>query len=465
MDMKVALFMLFAVLAVGPGFAADWPRRPAVVEALIGQAMADNLALRSQSVDVEIALVRLREARSHFQPKIDFAARYTRADGGRTIDLPIGDLMNPAYDALNQLLAAHGSQGTFPRVSNQSIALLREREQETKLTLVQPLYRPELTRGVKARKADWESREAQLAAYRRELRFQVEASYYRWVQAETVARILESAAAVTAEALRTNRSLFSVDKITEDRVLRAEADDLEIQQQRLEAERDRKLARAYLNFLLNRPLGTQIATPANDELAGYVHAVAEISIQSAPQIERREELVALGKAIDAASAAEGVERARRYPTLALAAEGGIQGENYRTGHGYNYGMASLVAQMNIWDGKALSLRERQARLERSKLELQRDQIRQQLALEAERAADDLRAAIGACQTAERRREASSRAFEIVSRREREGMASQLSFLDARSEFTRAELNLEIVRQRLLIAAAALDRATAATPLP
>jgi outer membrane protein TolC len=269
---------------------------------------------------------------------------------------------------------------------------------------------------------------------------------------------------VTAEALRTNRSLFSVDKITEDRVLRAEADDLEVQQQRLEAERDRKLALAYLNFLLNRPLATQLTPPANDELARYAHDVTEIPLQNGQQVDQREELAALSKAIDAATAAEGVERARRYPTLAFAAEGGIQGESYRTGHGYNYGMASLVAQLNLWDGKAQSSRQRQARLERAKLELQRDQTRQQLALDAERAADELRAAIGACQTAERRREASARAFEIVSRREREGMASQLSFLDARNEFTRAELNLEIVRQRLLIAVAALDRATAATPI-
>jgi len=462
--MKVVTSLLFFACATASVFAADWPRRPAAVEALISQAMVNNLALRSQGVDVEIALARLREARGNFQPRIDFAARYTRADGGRTIDLPIGDLMNPAYDALNQLIAAQGGQGNFPHVSNQSISLLREREQETKLVLVQPLYRPEITRGVKARRADWESREAQLAAYRRELRFQVESAYYRWVQTEAVAGILESAAGVTAEALRMNRSLFSVDKITEDRVLRAEADDLEIQQQRLEAERDRKLALAYLNFLLNRPLATSLAD-ANMELMQYAQAVSNISIPPSESVERREELVALSKAIDAATAAEGVERARRYPTLALAAEAGIQGENYRTGRGYNYGMASLVGQVNIWDGKALSSRQRQARLERTKLEIQRDQARQQLALDADSAADELRAALAACQTAERRRVASARAFEIVSRREREGMASQLSFLDARNEFTRAELNLEIVRQRLLIAVAALDRATAATPLP
>lgn len=463
--MKVVSFLLLAAMAAVPGFAAEWPRRPAALEALIDQAMKANLTLQSQGVDVEIGMERLREARSYYQPKLDFMARYSRAEGGRTIDLPVGDLLNPAYDALNQLIAAQGGQGGFSHVSNQSIALLRGREQETKLTLVQPLYRPEITRGVKARRADWESREAQLAAYRRELRLQVETGYYRWAQTEMVAKILESAASVTTEALRVNRSLFSVDKITEDRVLRAEADDLEIQQQRLEAERDRKLALAYLNFLLNRPLDTQMTSPTNGELVNYAHSAIGILLQGTPPIDRREELLALSKAIDAAAAAEGVERARRYPTLAFAAEGGVQGENYRTGHGYNYGMASLIAQVNVWDGKALSSRQRQARLERSKLELQLERARQQMALDAERSIDELRAAMAACQTAERRREASARAFEIVNRREREGLASQLSFLDARSEFTRAELNLELVRQRLLIAVAALDRATAATPLP
>lgn len=462
--MKVAPSLVVFFMTVLPMVAEEWPRRPAAVETLIAQALEGNLALRSQAIDVEQALVRLQEARSFFQPRLDFSARYTQAEGGRTIDLPVGDLVNPAYEALNQLLAAQGQQANFPHVSNESIALLRGREQETKLTLVQPLYRPEITRGVKARRADWQSREAQIAAFRRELRFQVEAGYYRWVQAESVARVLESAASVTAEALRVNRSLFSVDKVTEDRVLRAEADDLEIQQQRLEAERDRKLARASLNFLLNRPLATEIGQPPRDELERYAQAVAEFSIHQAPTIEHREELVALSKAIEAASAAEGVEKARRYPTLAFAAEGGIQGENYRTGSGNNYGMASLVAQVNIWDGKAGSARQRQARLERNKLELQLNQVRQQLALDAERSADELRAAIAACRTAERRRAASARAFDLVNRREREGMASQLSFLDARNEFTRAELNLEITRERLLIAAAAFDRATAATPL-
>jgi outer membrane protein TolC len=54
---------------------------------------------------------------------------------------------------------------------------------------------------------------------------------------------------------------------------------------------------------------------------------------------------------------------------------------------------------------------------------------------------------------------------LVAAREREGLVNQLNFLDARTEHTRAELNAEIVRQRLFTAAAELDRAAALTPLP
>ena len=59
--MKVAPSLIVFLLATLPLVAADWPRRPVAVQTLIDQAMAENLALRSQAIDVEQALVRLLE--------------------------------------------------------------------------------------------------------------------------------------------------------------------------------------------------------------------------------------------------------------------------------------------------------------------------------------------------------------------------------------------------------------------
>jgi len=164
-------------------------------------------------------------------------------------------------------------------------------------------------------------------------------------------------------------------------------------------------------------------------------------------------------------ASEDAARSRLYPTLALAVEGGVQGAEYRTGSGANFVQGSVVAEINLWDGRQQRGQLTQARLDRRRAELDLEQTRLQLVLQLSRATDELRAAATGYQAAEARRRALMRAFEIVASREREGVASQLSFIDARNELTRAELNAEILRQRLFTAAAELDRAAALTPLP
>src|SRR5262249_21349933 len=153
-------------------------------------------------------------------------------------------------------------------------------------------YRPEISRGVHASRAGVASREAQLAAFRRELRLTVLTGYYNYLQSELALEILHSSATVTGEALRTNRVLAAAEKITEDRVLRAEADDLALRQQEAEAERDRNQARQYFNFLLNRPLEAAIERVPEETLRALAEVlVAETAFDSL-NADRREELQA-----------------------------------------------------------------------------------------------------------------------------------------------------------------------------
>lgn len=460
--------VVLAVAAAAGEARAGGPWRapmPAAAERYVAEAFQRNLALQSQALDVAQARARLAEVRGALQPRLDLVARYSMADGGRTIDIPTGDLLNGVYRTLNEYLVAQGRPPMFPQLENQAIPLLREREQETKLRLLQPLYRPELTRGLRAARAATEGREAQLAAYRRELRLTVLTAYHAYLQADSASEILDSAAAVTAEALRANRALAEVDKVTEDRVLRAEADELMVRQQKAEAERDRNSARAFLNFLLNRPLTSEVEKADEAELQEIASALTGELLPGPLATEGREELRALERTVGAAVAAEQAAQAALRPTLALAVEGGIQGTEYRTGAGHNFVQGSLVAEWNLWDGQRQRSLFEQARIARRKTELELETVRQQLALQLQQAEDDFRSAVVGFQAADRRAAAAARAFAIVVQREREGMVAQLSFLDARNERTRAELGRAIARQRLFIAASALDRVAAITPLP
>lgn len=464
--MRRHVLVLFLAATALPALADGWVApMPAAAERYVDEALRRNLELQARSLDVDDARSRLQEARSALQPRLDLAARYTRAEGGRTFDIPTGDLLNPVYQALDEQRVSQGLPPAFPRVENQSIPLLREREQETKLRLTQPLYRPQLTRGIAAARLMTESRTAELAAHRRELRATVLTAYHRYLQAESALAILDATAAVTVEALRVNRALAEADKVTADRVLRAEADDLEVQQHRAEAQRDRDLARAQFNHLLDRPLDTPIDLPADTELQQAAQALIASAAPSSGTTDQREERLALQRALDAARAAEDAARAGQKPTLTLVADGGVQGSKYRTGRGHDFVQASLVAEFNLWDGRQRRAQVDQAVVARRRIELQLARVGSQLRLQVQESAESFRAAVLAYRAAARRTEAATRAFELVAQREREGMTAQLSFLDARAERTRAELNHAITRARLFIAAANLERATALTPLP
>ncbi|MFO1452226.1 MAG: TolC family protein [Opitutaceae bacterium] len=449
----------------GGAVAMPWGLAPSAARSYVDEAMVGNLALQARTLDVEAARERLAAARAALQPRVDLIARYTRADGGRTIDFPAGDLLNGVYATLNDYLRSTGRPGSFPQLSNSSIPLLRNQEQETKLRLTQPLYRPEITRGVRARRAATAGEVASLEAFRRELRLTVLSSYYAWLQADAAVGILDSAVSVTTEALRVTRALQENGQATEDRVLRAESDDLAVRQQQAEAVRDRNSAQAFFNFLLNRPLDASIVRTSEAELRLVARPLLDAPAPTALTPGAREELRALDAAVEAALAAESAASARSGPSLDLAVEGGIQGETYHTRSGSGFVQGSLVAQLAVWDGHERRSQTQQARLARRQLELRRDETRLQLALQVRQASDDVVAAVIGLQAAERRRLAATRAFELVSQREREGLVNQLTFLDARSELTRAELNRVITGQRLFTAAAALDRAAALSPLP
>lgn len=433
-----------------------------VVGGYVDQAFAANLALDRERREVDSARARLDSARGALGPRLDLAARYSIAGGGRSIDLPVGDLLNPAYAALNHLTATD----RFPAVENREIEFLRRHEQETKLRLLQPLFHPVLRGGAEATREQAAAAQATLAAFRRELRLAVQRSYFRWLQAGAAVEVHTSAAGVVAEAVRVNRVLVDNDTATEDAVLRLEAEAQVIEQQRLSAVADVDLAAAHFNLLLNRPAAAAIeaidAAELERILAGLRAFAADGLRQSAAT---REELIALDRAVLAAEAATRAARAARAPTVSLAVESGLQGESYRTRSGAAYAQASVVAEWNLFDGRQAASRVRVSANEVARSESRREEARRLVQLQAEDTGRRFAVAVASLDAAARRQAAAERVFTLVSNRSREGLVNQLGFLDARHDLTAARLNHATARIQVCIAFAELDRATALSPLP
>ncbi|MEO0858768.1 MAG: TolC family protein [Bacteroidota bacterium] len=488
MTKVLAPLLAIAALLFGPALRAqDAPvsAPTAVLDAYVAEALASNLALQQQALDLDAARHALDAARRSFFPTLSVEARFSRAGGGRTIDLPLGDLLNPAYGTLNDLLGAQGEDPSFPTLSNETVPFLREQEQETRLRVVQPLYEPSLNAAVRLNRHLVASQEAGVEALRQQLVRDVKVAYFQYLQAERATAIFAAAGDLVTENLRTTERLRRNDRVLADAVLRARAETFAVEQQQAEAAADRDRARSYVNFLLNRALDTPLERIEAETLPDaapstwvqpVVLASAEASVADDPAFDvalaamqdaavaQRRELTQLGAAIEAQQANVSLSRASYLPSVALAVDGGIQGEGYGFTGDAPYYLASVVLSWKLFDFGADRARIREAQVAVERTRLARTEAAQQIRLQVQDAYDAVQVARATLTTAEERVAAASEGFRLTQRRVAEGQLNQVAFVDARTALTSAELNLNVTRYALLARLADLEFAVGSAVL-
>jgi outer membrane protein TolC len=469
--------LAFLLLALTPttlpaaDLAAPGPQVPAaavrpvgaVIDDYVRLALRANHGLHARGFDVERSEATFAAARARYLPQLALDARYTRAEGGREIELPLADLVNPIYGTLNDLLVGAGRPAGFSPIGDRGFPLLREREQDTRLTLRQPLYAPAIPAAVRASRASLEASEFARVAAARRLKRDVTVAYLEWLQASRAVEIVAASRQLLAENLRVNESLRRNGRVTEDQVLRARAELLAVEQQLGEAADTRDRAASYLNFLLARDLDD--APEPGEPAAEIAVTLEDLATLRARALEARPELAQADRAMAAANYAIELAQAARQPTLSLGVDAGTQGERYEFGRGRNFATVSLLLQWSLFDGGARAAELRAARAGERRARSERDELAQQIALEVEQALDRITTTAASLRTAEARAAAARAAFRIASRKRDEGVISQAEFIDARTALTSAELNLNLTRFRLLAEQAELDYATAAGSLP
>lgn len=454
--LPIALLMAASVVR------AATPAQQAI-EDYVSEGLRSNLSLQQQRLELERSEAALDGARARFFPEVALQAGYTRAAGGRQIDLPLGTLVNPIYATLNQLLAAQGRPAEFGQIPNNSIAFLQPRSQDTRLTLRQPLFAPALPAALRAQRSLHASQEFARVALARRLRRDITVAWLDTQRAQKAADIYESSVALLQENLRVNESLLRNGKITQDQVLRARAELLATQQQQGDAGNLRSQSISYLNFLLNRPLQTPVANvDIGDDLQ---LATQDLATLRSAALAARPELGQASKGIDAARAQRQLARSAWLPTLSLGIDAGIQGEDYQFGSGRNFNTVSLLLNWKLFDGGSRSAQVHDARVVERQARLRNDELSQQIQLEVQQSLDRLNTSVAAVTTAAARAEAARAGFRIASRKRDEGVINQVEFMDSRNTLTGADLNLNLSRFELLARQAELDYATAAGALP
>ncbi|MFO7755433.1 MAG: TolC family protein, partial [Bacteroidales bacterium] len=331
-----------------------------VLDEYIREGLESNQALRQRNIDYTISLSKLKESRSLFFPDIDINARYTVARGGRVIEFPVGDLLNPVYSTLNMLTGT----AQFPSIENQSFNFYRPREHETKITMVQPIFNTDLIYNYRIKKEYSGIAHADIGLYERELVKEIKTAYYTCFSALSMLELADSTILLVKENLRVSRRLFDNDKITIDAVHRSEAELSKAEAARARAVNYYESSKSYFNFLINRPLTT-------DFEPGQVQEPMPVSgLQQAQDhaLDKRGELDKISSYISANDYALKLDRSDNLPEITGVVNYGYQGEEYSFTGDDDFVLASLVLQWDLFRGMVNKHKTEQRRLESQKLQ-------------------------------------------------------------------------------------------------
>ena len=413
------------------------------LDALLTEGLRDVPRLQRRNAEIRAAQAQLAEAEAAGGLRVDLGGTYTLAAGGRSIDLPVGDLLNPVYGTLNQLTQTNG----FPQIDNVEEQFLPNNFYDLRLRATYPIYRPEIKLNQQIRAEQVSLAKTQQRITRRDLERDLRVAYWQLQSATAAVTIYEEALDLVAEALRTTRSQIANGVALPAARLRLEAERAELLAQRAQAVANRQQAAAQLNYLLARPLEVAV------DLDSVGSALPELL---EPTTTGRGELDQLRSALTINALAESVEQQFYRPKIGVQLDAGSQAFNFELAP---YALLGLSVDLPIWDNRMHRRRLDRLAAERDAQSARLDDTARQLALEAltirQQLAADLErvARYGPAVTAARR------AYTDTQRLYREGLTGYLNIVDARTQLTRLRLQRTLAIYTAWIRHAELLRAT------
>lgn len=420
------------------------------LEQYISTALNNNESIRQQQFLLTKSLYALKEAKSLFLPSVAFNGTYTVAGGGRTVDIPVGDLMNPVYKTLNQLTGT----ANFPQIQNQSILLNPNNFYDAKIRATYPIFNAEIEYNRKIKAQQYNLQQMEVDLYKRELVKEVKTAYYKYFQACEAVSIYKSALALVTENLRVNTSLFNNQKVNRTAIVRSENEVSKYSALLESAVQTENSAKAYFNFLLNNELN---ATINSDSIS---NVPADLMLNVDATIAKREELAKLKEAVAINQNLVSLAKSYKRPKLNSFFDLGSQAFDFKLNNKSLYYFGGLSLEWNIFSGNKNNFKIRQAEEDAQVLQSQTNFVEDQLKLQLTLSANSFRAAIANYTAAKSQVASSQKYYNDMFRLYKEGQVLFVELLDAQNQLVTAKLQLNISLFDTWVKAAEIERANA-----
>lgn len=441
---KRLLFILLSIITI-PAFAQN------LLSRYIDTGLTNNQVLKEKNISLEQSMLLLKNAKSFFLPALSFTTDYLSAQGGRSIDLPIGSLLNNVYTTLNQLTSSQ----KFSQIKNLNEQFLPNNFYDARFRISYPLLNTDLYYNKKISSQGVIMAEYEADIYRQQLTKEIKQAYFNYCSSLDAVRIYRNAFQLVDQNLKVNRSLEKNGKGLPANILRAESERQNVYAKIIEAENVRVSARNYLNFLINRPLTDSVIFEAHTVPDSVVNILA-----ASPDTRDRSELRQLNTEIELSGTVIRQNQSFYIPKVNTYLDLGSQASNFDFGSHSRYYLFGAQLNIPIFSGGRNRNNIRLARLEQSSLYLQKDHLSQQLQVAAISAKNNLLSAMAESRATEQQLVSAKAYFNLIDKGYREGSNSLIEFIDARDQLTDSSLKLNIARYNILIQLAEYERQTA-----
>jgi outer membrane protein len=415
----------------------------------VREGLANNVVVQQKAIAYEQAERSLQIASGAFLPSVSLLADYTSGEGGRSIAIPVGDMLNPVYASLNQLTQSDA----FRQIDNVKQNFFPKNFYDTRVRTSLPLLNTDLYANRAIQREQVAIRSNEVLAYKRQLVLEIKTAYYQYLGANAAVKILESGLGLVERNVEINASLLRNGKALPANYQRSKSELERVRAELNSAQNRASNAQKYFNFLLNRELSMEVDRQGQLE-----------SEETSGDVSTREELQALRslQAVNAASLR--MSKQVFIPKINGFLDLGSQAADWQWNSKSTYYLVGIQLSVPIFQGNrnVMSIRNSSLELRKTELELANTARRFELATQV--AESDLVTARANLTASLEQSKSAQSYFNLVEKGYQQGVNTLIEFLDARNQLTGSALQQNLKHYEVLTALARVERETASYPL-
>ena len=439
MNNRVLIFLLF--ISVGNISSQNF-------DPLIRLAWENNSMLKVRNFQLESASYALKEAKAMFGPDIKFGTQYTLSEGGRRINFPVGDLLNPVYSTLNQITQS----ASFPQISNVNEQFFPNNFYDARFRITQPIFYPDLVINKKLKAEAIQLKGIEIKAFKRQISKDVMISWFQFESALKAADIYLSADTLLNEARRSTLSLIKNGVALPSALSRIETQLATIKAQQSEANANVKNAERYLRFIIGIDEKTSLPRIPN---------LPPLPATDSFMSNEREEIQQIKQGVKMQNLAIQKEDQFFKPRVGVQLDLGSQDFDF----GFEpYALLGINLEFNIYDSKKHKYRKEAIKADVMGAESQITYVEDQMKLLVNIAKENLGASIIQANTYLERMNATRKIYSEVLKKYKEGATGYLELIDAQTQVTQLELQHLIAQNNAWLKWAEFIYASASYPI-